>query len=755
MIDFNIPEELRPIISEFGCFNGSIIKITFTHIYNKVSFHSIFNTKNIQKSIDDFEKKVRKFVPNISDRHYNLLENTIYDNLEGLEKPIIYSNSDKNGSSKQTNCSIKYLRKYELDSILYEAIVVDKLPKFVCYKGSSFELIEKIDVSNHVIYPADNITTHNPIPYAFESEEELKKYVEFAKNETLESLFEKVLKMFKIFVNVDDHSLVIFTADTVYSYFQDMFGITHYNILVGLPGSGKSSALLVYRILGYRPFFVTSASAANYHTFLGSIQEGQGTIIEDEADNLGQTQDKKNILKTGYSSGGTIPKTDFPNGQRTQESYLTFCHKWLAMEELPDEKVNIGIFDRCFVHNFVKGEVSQNIKKVMKDTDSDLYKELIHLRKLLFVFKLVNQNRRFPKIKTNLTDREDELTYPLVSIFHNSHCFEKIRLALSRIIRERTNSKNNSLDSRITETLKQLIEDEVGHGNIIYVTNEQFYSKFKEVVHADDNSWDLTRSTFYLPDGTKLSKYSLSRILVSKFRAKLIRTNKFRGFYVDKSDINKITKQYEVINEITILENDGTRIPTSSDKKVTMVTEVTESKGVYPSFSVNPNAQNKDWIETQIESNKHSEPNTKRNDDYDKSNGILSKDKSTLDVNTYTFGNKPMDVSNKRSMVSNRDSEMEIEGINEISPTTYSKCVTSVTSVTVKLPQYPCYFCGTNYQTSIDFDMGNHFVEKHKSRLINLPIAGDLETRIDWIISETKRRLFEDSIDDQQGNENE
>ncbi len=49
--------------------------------------------------------------------------------------------------------------------------------------------------------------------------------------------------------------------------------------------------------------------------------------------------------------------------------------------------------------------------------------------------------------------------------------------------------------------------------------------------------------------------------------------------------------------------------------------------------------------------------------------------------------------------------------------------------------------------------MGNHFLDKHKDQLFRLPISGNLETRIDWAISETKRRMVENSSNDDEENE--
>ena len=77
---------------------------------------------------------------------------------------------------------------------------------------------------------------------------------------------------------------------------------------------------------------MVSASAPNYFTFLGEIEECQGTIAEDEAEDIGYDREKRKILKTGYASGGCVLKVDLTYG-RTQGSFLTYGMKWLAMED--------------------------------------------------------------------------------------------------------------------------------------------------------------------------------------------------------------------------------------------------------------------------------------------------------------------------------------------------------------------------------------------------------------------------------------
>jgi hypothetical protein len=47
----------------------------------------------------------------------------------------------------------------------------------------------------------------------------------------------------------------------------------------------------------------TDVTAANIYKYLGSLQEGIGTLWKDEADNIDINTDKMRIYKNGYASG--------------------------------------------------------------------------------------------------------------------------------------------------------------------------------------------------------------------------------------------------------------------------------------------------------------------------------------------------------------------------------------------------------------------------------------------------------------------
>lgn len=560
-VPITIPEDLVKSISIFEYLDPSqLIKIQSTEQYKNKLIFQPFKVTAIGKSLKELERKIKETIPQITNSQYIAIESAIYEELDKIVK-LQDENSDQ--SAKVTEKKSLQLRKFTFDKKVYESILVENRPYFITSNEyGSHSLEERIEIAGNTFLPQDNITTVNPLPYKFENEEELDEYFAKAKNETFDSLFTKVRGEFRKYANVPEYTLTVLSADIVYSYFQDKFGTTHYNVFIGENGSGKNSALLVFKQLGYRVFYVTAASAANYYTFLGDVQEGQGAIAEDEADDIGENKDKQRILKTGYANGGTVPKIEFSkNGTRSQKPYLTFCHKWLAMEEIPDEREIRGVLDRSFIFKFLVGDVPYNIKDVVKDEDSELFKELSDLRKTLLVFKIMHQKDEFEDIQLNIKNRNAELTKPLLRLFNGTECLESIRKSLSVLINEKSKIKSNSTESKILEALNGLISAEKGKSKEVYqFTNEEIFEALKKVMDGLDNGWDEnTYSTFITPDGLHVSKKKITQILKSKFNAVPDKIYEYgvtkRVIRVNRTWLRKLGKQYEIIDEIRIIKS--------------------------------------------------------------------------------------------------------------------------------------------------------------------------------------------------------
>jgi hypothetical protein len=685
-----------------------------------------------------------------------------------------------------------FIRKYTGNGTLplHEAIVINEQSSFLLL-GNNYrpQYIPKIEISNKLLYPADTLDTQNPLPYIFNSTAELESYLELAKKESFESLHTKVKSTIIRYVNTEEHYIVILAADIIYSYFQDKFGTTHYNIFVGDNGSGKNSALLVFKFLGYRVFYITAASAPNYFTFLGEIEECQGTTAEDEAEDIGYDREKQKILKTGYCSGGTVPKVDLSNG-RTQGAYLTYCHKWFAMESQPDYKKIKGIIDRSLVYNFVVGNVSYNIKDVIRSSGDQkykhLYEELVHVRKLLFAFRLIHFNDCIPDIDLNIVHRNAELTKPMLRLFcyrnDSPEALEQIRLALSKFIETRNELKKNSLEARLWDAITSLVkkrEETRDDSNSNEYAGLEDYSFYNDQIFAEVK--DLTSGmdmpfnpgSFYSSDyGGQISHKFITRLYKSKFKADSFRigsgSQTRRGLKFSKEVLDKLGTYYNVPNEIVI----GNGSSGSSGKSSIQATDSNGTGSVKPGQDENPKSTTGgkppftlDSIATHATDPTHcgngqalKENNSEHSDTSNNKNNSSKAQDFTESYNSPAcqtiLGGQTNDKECASTSSRSVASVASVATIgsncrgyskgNDDSATRLEKKIKEVGS-----PAIPCMFC--SYADPIDFDLSLHYLEKHKTDLFNLPIGkGSMEARADYAIAITKRKLAEAVMQDEE-----
>ena len=94
------------------------------------------------------------------------------------------------------------------------------------------KLKEKIETENQIISPPDK-SIYLSKEYSFSSIGEIKEYFKRAKNETLDTLFKKVKSIWQKYLDIDDETLTLCAADTIFTYFQDKMGMTHYLLFIG------------------------------------------------------------------------------------------------------------------------------------------------------------------------------------------------------------------------------------------------------------------------------------------------------------------------------------------------------------------------------------------------------------------------------------------------------------------------------------------------------------------------------------------
>ena len=135
-------------------------------------------------------------------------------------------------------------------SSLYEAIIVQGEPHFITWSESKNKFTSKpqIEEATRIIRPP-SAEEYPYTPYEFADGAELNEY--FAKANDIKSLgvlYQTAKSFFQKYVDQDKNIIVMLAADSIFTYFQDVFPATHYSEFVGGNDVGKSSIGLYFRI---------------------------------------------------------------------------------------------------------------------------------------------------------------------------------------------------------------------------------------------------------------------------------------------------------------------------------------------------------------------------------------------------------------------------------------------------------------------------------------------------------------------------
>src|SRR4051794_11794894 len=335
--------------------------------------------------------------------------------------------------------------KYSRDIPLAEEVTLDDLGRnvFLQIIEGRPRISNSIDLSQtkHVIIKPHNQGTASPaLPYQFKDVAEIEYFIEQAQKETVDSLFAKHKSVWKqIVVASDDRLIILLASDSVYSYFQDKFATTHYDMFVGGPGSGKGAILNGFRYLGYRVVLASDMSGANILDLLSSVESNQITLAEDEFGDIYKDPDKLKIVKVGYDDSAVIPRTlDGNTSSRSSRYFFAYCFKVFAAEESPDTERLDGFKDRTFKTNTIKGKPAVYVKELSKPNGSQKYQKLLgriqYLRKLTLVYRLLHHNEIIEMVNTNIEGRALELTGPQIPLFNSDKLASNDKSALKEIL---------------------------------------------------------------------------------------------------------------------------------------------------------------------------------------------------------------------------------------------------------------------------------------------------------------------------------
>ena len=368
-------------------------------------------------------------------------------------------NKDKDREEKSLPAFPTY--KYSKPG-LYESVIVGGHPFFIKYDAESAEImvVENIKENSRILRPP-NHEEYPYRPYEFVDAAELSEYVKIAKNETIDSLYQKALEIVKLFNDQDNYKQNIIAIDLVWSYFQDKFGTTHYLGVTGDNDSGKSSIGNTFEAVGYRCVNMTSPSAPNIFRVLGMIEPGQCTLVLDEADKIDNDTDIMNILKTGYDYSKRVPKTNTNTWKL--EFFWTYCFKIIIGEKSLSRFKAKGLLDRTLSFSVFPGEAKLDIKEVMNPQgDPELEQaldRLLDFRKLMLVYRLLHFNDPVIDLNIGLKRRNRELCKPYIRLFYGTEVQKEIEQTFQTLVDLKNGRKAKSIEAILIPVIIDLVEE--------------------------------------------------------------------------------------------------------------------------------------------------------------------------------------------------------------------------------------------------------------------------------------------------------
>jgi len=373
-----------------------------------------------------------------------------------------------------------------------ESVIVDGKPAFLVKDTDT----DKISVEYRILTPAGPIRPLKKeemgyAPFEFTSKEiqELNSTV-FQKEELLDWILEVVQQ----YLDMSLQEQILLAGDVFLTFCLEWTSTTHFLFFVGDRGSGKTNATRIPAELGYRCMSTAQMSHANIYNFLGTDEEGCGSICEDEAGDISDDKEKMRIYKSAYAKGQKIPKMDM-NGTKVQLYYNTFCMVFFSGEGLPEDQ---ALKERTVVIYLIKGNPEDNIKRP-KDKK---WKEdhIPPLRKKLLFWKLQNIGKEFPIVDSGLIGRDQELFEDFLSVFAETKYESDAKNIVNHYVYERQQIITDSLEARIFRVLKSHLDE----------NKEIEFLRFLGV---------LTTSDEFSEDQNKLNKTWLSKTLKEKFQA--------------------------------------------------------------------------------------------------------------------------------------------------------------------------------------------------------------------------------------------
>jgi|APSaa5957512535_1039671.scaffolds.fasta_scaffold14945_2 hypothetical protein len=427
-----------------------------------------------------------------------------------------------------------------IDNKYVESILLEGRPTFLVINTDSCEVHLQyiVEHGNKVFRPLERDECGYK-PYEFtRTEIDYLNSLSISLGGIIKDIFAEVQK----YVAAPRRDQILIAGDVVLTYCQEWIDTVHFPFFVGETESGKTTALFFNGAAGYRCLVSTSMSHANIYNFLGTDEEGVGTICEDESQEIGFDKEKMKVYKGAYKRGSLVPRVVTTSSGKTQVYYFSFGCKWFAGERVPNDK---AFRERVVIVQMIGGTPQCSLQRATAEERE----RLNSLRNRMLFWKMQNIESGFEKVESELTNRDQEMWEDFLSVFHGTEFEDDAKETAEYYLKQRGDTIKESLESTIFQILKPELEKnwELDWDLIWY-----------KVTHSDELSGRLdekTCKTFY-PDefDVRLTTNMLAGIVRFKFQTyKKVRyeiknggRKKITSYVFNEKSIKILSKKYRV-----------------------------------------------------------------------------------------------------------------------------------------------------------------------------------------------------------------
>jgi hypothetical protein len=228
------------------------------------------------------------------------------------------------------------------------------------FKDGEVRLVDRFKYGNRTFVPiprSSNLIHHIRLPRGVE------------RYESVQSLLNQAMSILYPCLDLEENDLRLLAQFAISTWFIERLPVAPYIALVGLPRSGKSTALTVLSLLCRRSLLTADISSAAFYRVCDRLMP---TLLIDETSTAGQRRILFHLLRTGTSRDLVALRKD--------QSFKIFGPKVVSWIELPNDA---ALNSRCVVislHETRRTDLLRSTNPVIRRAADEFQKQLLRFR---------------------------------------------------------------------------------------------------------------------------------------------------------------------------------------------------------------------------------------------------------------------------------------------------------------------------------------------------------------------------------------